>query len=229
MKIKILVLVWMFFSFSAIYAQENTIVVANENLIVENIPEIPKELSLQVTKYSKSRGVTLTAIHPTKNNIIVSTRIGSTALLYGVSEPMAKYSQITFSKEPISKASYEPINGDYLVHSKDNGGNEFTQLYKLDLLSQQATLLTDGGRSQNGGINWRSDGKGFFYTSTKRNGSDRDIYYLDPNEPQSEQLILEVKGGGWSIQDVADDNKKLLIGEYISANESHIWLLDFST
>ena len=52
---------------------------------------------------------------------------------------------------------------------------------------------------------------------------------MDPNNPSSEKLILERKGGGWGISDISLDNKNLLISEYISANESHIWNLEVAT
>ena len=209
--------------------QKKSIVVPNENLITENIAEIPKELSNEVKKYSESRSASLGDIHPLTNEIIINTRFGSTPQLHRVSKSMGARTQITFFDEPVSATSYEPLKGDYLVYSKDIGGNEFGQLFKLDLKTLQSTLLTDGGKSQNGGITWRKDGKGFYYASTKRNGGDRDIYYMDPNNPKSEKLILQVKGGGWGIQDVSPDNKKLVLGEYISINESYIWLLDIET
>lgn len=209
--------------------QKKSIVVPNENLITENIAEIPKELSNEVKKYSESRSASLGDIHPLTNEIIINTRFGSTPQLHRVSKSMGARTQITFFDEPVSATSYEPLKGNYLVYSKDIGGNEFGQLFKLDLKTLQSTLLTDGGKSQNGGITWRKDGKGFYYTSTKRNGGDRDIYYLDPNNPKSEKLILQVKGGGWGIQAISPDNKKLVLGEYISINESYIWLLDIET
>ena len=230
MKMKKIILIPVLFSFLAFYAQEKkNLVVPNENLITENIAEIPKELANQVKKYAESRGASLAEIHPTKNEIIINTRFGSTAQFHRVSQPMGARTQITFFDEPVSGASYEPVKGEYLVYSKDIGGNEFGQLYKLDLKTLQSTLLTDGGRSQNGGVTWRKDGKGFYYSSTKRNGGDRDIYYMDPNNPQSDKLILQVKGGGWGISDISTDGQKLLIGEYVSANESHIWLLETTT
>ena len=209
--------------------QKKSIVVPNENLITENIAEIPKELSNEVKKYSESRSASLGDIHPLTNEIIINTRFGSTPQLHRVSKSMGARTQITFFDEPVSATSYEPLKGDYLVYSKDIGGNEFGQLFKLDLKTLQSTLLTDGGKSQNGNITWRKDGKGFYYASTKRNGGDRDIYYMDPNNPKSEKLILQVKGGGWGIQDISPDNKKLVLGEYISINESYIWLLDIET
>jgi len=227
MKVKKIVLIPVLLSFLAFYAQDKKNSIApNENLITENIAEIPKELAIQVKKYSESRGASLAEIHPIKNEIIISTRFGSTAQFHRVSQPMGARTQITFFDEPVTGAAFEPIKGEYLVYSKDVGGNEFGQLYKLDLKTLQSTLLTEGGRSQNGGVTWRKDGKGFYYSSTKRNGGDRDIYYMDPNDPKTNKLVLQVKGGGWGISDISNDGKKLLIGEYVSANESHIWLLE---
>ena len=84
----------------------------------------------------------------------------------------------------------------------------------LDVYKRQ--LLTDGGRSQNGGITWKKDGSGFYFSSTKRNGGDRDIYFMNPSKPQETKVILEVKGGGWGIQDISDDGKKIIVGEYVS-------------
>ena len=230
MMMKKIILIPVLFSFLAFYAQEKkNLVVPNENLITENIAEIPKELANRVKKYAESRGASLAEIHPAKNEIIISTRFGSTNQFHRVTQPLGARTQITFFDEPVSGASYEPLKGEYLVYSKDVGGNEFGQLYKLDLKTLQSTLLTDGGRSQNGGVTWRKDGKGFYYSSTKRNGGDRDIYYMDPNNPKSDKLVLQVKGGGWGISDISTDGQKLLISEYVSANESHIWLLETAT
>lgn len=208
--------------------KKNT-VLPNENLIAENIASIPKELSQKVKKYSEARGASLVTVNPVKNEIIISTRFGSTNQLHKVVQPLGARKQITFFDEPVGGGIYEPTKGEYLIYSRDAGGNEFGQLYKLDLQTLQSTLLTDGGRSQNGGVTWKKDGSGFYFSSTKRNGGDRDVYFMSPNDPSSAKLVLEVKGGGWGIQDISQDGKQLLIGEYISANESHIWLLDTTT
>ena len=219
-----------FLTLFAVQAQEKkSIVVPNENLITENNAEIPKELANDVKKYSEFRIASLVEVHPLKNDIIINTRFGSTSQLHRVSKSMGTRTQITFFDEPVSAASYEPIKGEYLVYSKDIGGNEFGQLFKLDVKTLQSTFLTDGGRSQNGGIKWSKDGKGFYYSSTKRNGGDRDVYYMDPNNPKAEKLILQVKGGGWGIQDISPDGKQLVLGEYVSINESYLWLLDIAT
>ena len=225
-KFFILLLLPSFISFGQ---QNKNIVVPNENLITENIPEISKDLANQVKKYTEARGAGIVAIHPLKEEIIISTRFGSTNQLHLVSQPLGSRKQITFFEEPLSNGQYEPTKGEYLIYSKDIGGNEFGQLYRMDLKTLQSTLLTDGGKSQNGNVTWKKDGSGFYFASTKRNGGDRDIYFMNPNDPKSTKLILEVKGGGWGIQDISENGKKLLVGEYVSANESHLWMLDAET
>lgn len=227
MKIKYFILAPTILIIAMAYGQQKQgFVVPNENLITENIASIPKELASQVKKYSEARGASLEDIHPIKNEIIIQTRFGSTPQLHLLSQPLGARKQITFFDEPIGDSWYEPVTGDYLIYAKDIGGNEFSQLFKLDLKTMHSSLLTDGGKSQNRNVRWRKDAKGFYYTSTKRNGGDRDLYYMDPKDPASTKLILELKGGGWSIMDISDDNKELILSEYISANESHFWLLD---
>jgi protease II len=216
-------------SFYAFAQEKKDVVAPNENLITENIPEISKDLANKVKKYTEARGATLAAVHPITNEIVVATRFGTTPQLHQVKQPLGDRTQITFFDEPVSNAIFEPTKGNYLIYSADASGNEFGQLYKLDLKTLESTLLTAGGRSQNGGVTWRKDGKGFYYSSTKRNGKDRDIYFMDPENLANEKLVLEVKGGGWGISDISSDYSKLLIRESISANESYVWLLEVET
>ncbi|SMC96517.1 prolyl oligopeptidase family serine peptidase [Chryseobacterium sp. YR221] len=209
--------------------EKNEFVAPNENLVAQNILPIPKSLGQSLKKYSESRNASLADIHPNGNEIIAVTRFASTNQLYRIAMPMGARRQITFFDEPVNIASYEPTKGEYLVYSKDTGGNEFGQLYTLNLKTLESKLLTDGGRTQNGGITWKKDGSGFYFTSTKRNGGDRDIYYMNPLKPEETKPVLELKGGGWGISDISDDHKKLLITEYVSANDSYLYIYDTET
>lgn len=154
MKLKVTAYLFVFVSLTAFAQQKKNIIVPNENLIVENIPEISKDLATQVKKYSEFRGASLVAIHPLKDELIISTRFGLTNQLHKVDRPLGSRKQFTFFDEPINNGQHEPTQGNYLIYSKDVGGNEFGQLYKLDLKTLQSTLLSDGGRSQNGGFFW---------------------------------------------------------------------------
>jgi dipeptidyl aminopeptidase/acylaminoacyl peptidase len=67
------------------------------------------------------------------------------------------------------------------------------------------------------------------FGSTRRNGADRDIYAMDPNDAASTRMVLEVQGGGWSPADWSPDDSRLAVSESISVNESYIWIVDVAT
>jgi dienelactone hydrolase len=156
--------------------------------------------------------------------MIISTRFGNVPQLHLVSMAMGVRKQITFFEDPLGNAIYEPENGNYFLFTKDIGGNEFGQIFRYDMADGKVTMLTDGGRSQNGGIVWnrlKNNGH-ILYSSTKGNGTDRDFYMMDPLHPEKEFMFMQNKGGGWGISDWAGDF--VLITQSISANESRLWL-----
>ena len=125
-------------------------------------------------------------------------------------------------------ATVSPTKGDYFIFTKSAGGNEFNQNYRYDFATGDITLLTDG-KSRNSEPVWSSKGERVAYTSTRRNGADTDIYMQAPNDPKSDKLLAEVKGGGWQVLDWSPDDKQLLVQEYVSINESYLWLFDTAT
>ena len=110
-------------------------------------------------RYTESRAATLADWHPTRREVLISTRFGNTPQLHRVAMPLGARQQVTFYDEPVTSGWYEPRQGRYFVFMRDVGGNEFAQLYRYDLADGRVTLLTGGGRSQNGTWveqSWRS-------------------------------------------------------------------------
>lgn len=200
-----------------------------ESLVAEGIPPIPAALAEEVQRYTESRSASLADWHPAAREMLISTRFGNTAQIHRVRMPGGARTQLTFFDEPVTTATYEPQAGRYFLFMRDVGGNEFAQIYRYDIVDGRVTLLTDGGRSQNGGIEWSTRGDRIAYGSTRRNGADRDIWLMDPLDPQTDRLVLQVSGGGWSVQDWSPDDKSLVVCETISINESRLWLLDLAT
>ncbi len=200
------------------------------NLVVEGIPPIPAAIAEEVKRYTESRSASFAGWHPTRLSMLISTRFGNTPQLHLVSAPMGARKQLTFFDEPVGSGGFDPKKGEFFLFSRDRGGNEFSQLYRYDLADGRVTLLTDGGRSQNGLSGWSPDDRLVAYGSTRRNGADRDIYVMDPRDPKAtDRLVLEVSGGGWGVQDWSPDGRTLLVGEMISVNEAHLWLVDVAT
>lgn len=206
-------------------AQLRDTISPGENLVVDGIPPIPAVIADRARRYTEFRTASLADWHPTKREMLISTRFGNTNQIHRVGMPGGARGQLTFYEEPISTALYQPKLGRYFLFLKDVGGNEFTQLYRYDLASGLVTLLTDG-RSQNGGVSWSKAGDRVAYRSTRRNGADRDIYIINPLEPGTDRLLLEVQGGGWGVEDWSPDDGQLIAAEYLSVNRSRLWLVD---
>lgn len=220
----------LFFSFmcNCLMAQQPAIPVT-DNLVAEGIPPLSTSLINDVKNYTEARGAAFIDWHPTKKELLVSTRFANSNQLHYVKMPGGDRKQITFFDEPISTASFEPRNGSYFLFLRDTGGNEFAQIYRHDLANKQTTLLTDGKKSQNGNIQWNNKKDKIAYWSTSRNGQDRDIYLLNPLDPTSGKKVVENTGGGWFVMDWSADDSKLLLSEYISVNESRFYLADVAT
>jgi dipeptidyl aminopeptidase/acylaminoacyl peptidase len=198
----------------------------NESLVVEGIPALPASIAEAVGPYTEFRSAGLSSWHPTRREILVLTRFADTTQVHRVKLPGGARTQLTFFPDRVSGATYPPKTGDFFVFAKDRGGDEFRQLYRYDVASGAITLLTDGGRSQNGGVTWSSSGDRLAYGSTRRNGKDRDLYVMDPQDRKSDRRLAEVEGGGWGVLDWSPDDRQLLVGEGISVNESYLWSFD---
>lgn len=200
-----------------------------ENLIVEGIPEIPAGLADEVRRYTEARSAAFVGWHPTHVEMLIGTRFGNTAQIHEVRMSGGARRQLTFFAEPIGAADWDPRDGKFFLFTRDTGGNEFGQMYRLDVATGDVTLLSDGGRSQNGGWVWDRAGERIAYSSTRRNGADRDIWVVDPRDPATDRLVVENAGGGWSVLDWSADGTKLLVGESLSVNKSRRWLVDVAT
>ncbi|MCI0539281.1 MAG: S9 family peptidase [Verrucomicrobiales bacterium] len=196
-----------------------------ENLVSENIPPIPAAVRADASRYLEFRAAAFQSWHPQRREMLISTRFADTPQLHLVAMAGGARRQLTFLSEPVGGGSFRPKTGEFIVFSQDVGGGEFHQLYRYDLADGRISLLTDG-KSRNTGARWSKSGRWLAYTSTRRNGRDNDIYVINPAQPETDRLLTEVSGGGWTIQDWFEDDSRQIIGEYISINESYLYLAD---
>lgn len=199
-----------------------------DNLVVEGVPAIPQELREEAGRYLEFRAAAFNSWHPTRREMLITTRFADSMQLHLVKTPGGARRQLTFLREPVANGSFQPKTGNYIVFSQDQGGGEFYQLYRYDLENGRIQLLTDG-KSRNTGVRWSESGKWLAYTSTRRNGKDNDIYIIDPAHTNSDRRVLQVQGGGWAIEDWSPDESKLLLMEYVSINETYIHLLNLKS
>ena len=216
------------FLLSSVAFSQSDEIVPNENLVVEGIPKIPSSVAETVDRYNNFRGASLDSWDPVKREMLISTRFADTSQIHLVKMPGGARSQLTFYADRVAGAQYPPTKDDFFVLSKDVGGGEFFQFYRYDVATGDVTLLTDG-KSRNTNPVWSYAGDKIAYGSTRRTGNDVDLYVVNPTDPKSDHLLVQLQGGGWSPLDWSSDGQKILALEGISANESYVWLIDVSS
>jgi dipeptidyl aminopeptidase/acylaminoacyl peptidase len=195
-------------------------------LVADGVPAVPEAVATATRPYMEFRTAEFHGWNPADRSVLITTRFGNTAQVHAVKRPGADRTQLSFEADRIGDASWAPVKGDVMVVEKDVGGSEFFQLYTLK--DGRLTLLTDG-KSRNQLGPWSQDGVLVGYTSTRRNGTDSDLYVIDPRDPSSDRLVAQVKGGNWAISSFAPGRKKAVVTEYVSVTKSNLWLMDVAT
>lgn len=195
-------------------------------LTADGIPAVPADLADRTRPYGEARAAGFQGWHPVRKSALILTRFGNTAQVHEVARPMGDRRQVTFEADAIGGASVARRRGDVTVIEKDVGGSEFYQLYRLE--NGRLQLLTDG-RSRNSANAWTHDGRLLAYTSTRRNGTDNDIYVMDPRDPKTDRLVAQLQGGGWRVADFSPDGRQALVARYNSVEDTDAYLLDVAT
>jgi dipeptidyl aminopeptidase/acylaminoacyl peptidase len=211
----------------------DAVVEPGANLVVEGVPAIPQSLADALRPYTEFRAASICDWHPVRSELLVSTDFAETMQLHLVKSAGGARTQLTFFKEPVWEASFQPTKGDYFVFARDAGGNEDFQKYRFDVVAGpvptgNTTLVTDGTSRNTEGV-WSNAGDRFVYGSTRRTGNDVDIWSVDPRQPKSDKLLVKLEGGGWRPLDFSPDDRQLLIVNDVSINESYLWLVDVSS
>ncbi len=209
-------------------ASPAAVITPGANLTVEGVPPIPAALAETLRRYTEFRAALLADWHPQKREMLIRTRFADTAQVHSVAFPGGDRRQMTFFADTVGAASYQPTLGEYFVFSRDTGGNEFAQNYRFDLENGAITLLTDGASKNSSGV-WAKRNDIMAYTSTRRTGQDTDLYTICPADPSSDRMVAALEGGGWFPLDWSPNTDQILVAEYVSVNESYLWLVSEET
>lgn len=193
-------------------------------ITVENVPPVPDELADATRPYMEFRTASFLGWNDANRSMLIQTRFGNTNQLHIVASPMGDRRQISFEQDPVSGRVLP--KGDVIVAVKDVGGGEFFQIYRLE--NGHLALLTDGKSRNNLGA-WDKEGHLVGYSSTRRNGTDTDLYVVDPRARSTDRLVAQVQGGGWNFADFAPGGRTALIVNGKSVTKSDPYLLDVAT
>ncbi len=204
------------------------------NLVLDGVPPIPAEIAAKTEAYTAYRPGRLLDWHPTKREVLVRLRLGDTDQVHRVAGPGAAPEPLTDGAEPVDQARYEPRSGDSLLYTRGAGGDEAFRIHRLDAATRQSSPVSPDGRRSNTPA-WSPRGDRFVYTTVPldRHNASREVKTLvhlaDPAAPEKARVLAELPGGGWFAFTFSPDGRRLAFIEYVSAEESHLWLMEVAT
>ena len=157
--------------------------------------------------------------------------------IYRLDRPLGEPQQLTDGAEPVTRASWEPRQGRYIVFERSRGGDEADQIYRLDPATRQSTLLTNPDEAHNI-VGWVRATSQLLYTAvpldrTAQGGSrptiDTALWIVDPERPESQRKLTDLPGPGWFGGSLSDDGRSVAFTRYLSAAESQVWLVDVAS
>jgi len=147
--------------------------------------------------------------------------------IWALDEPGQWPSQRTFYDEPVGFADYSPTRPE-LVFGMDEGGNERTQLYRLDG-DGTVTDLTAHPEAKHRWGGWGPDGDRFAFASNRRDEAVFDVY-VQSRDATGTDAELVYEGDGWyTVNGVSPDGRHLALSEAHSSFDQDVYVLDIET
>jgi len=210
----------------------------NPNLRVDGIPAIPQAIADKVSLYTDFRGYGFVGWHPTERSMLVRHREqgANIAQIYWLKGPGGKLEKMTDFPDYVSAASFAPKHGKYLVYSRDIGGNEATQVFRMDLDTRRSTLLSSP--NERSGYTWNRAGDRLLVEAvpldkTAQGGSRAQVAttltLVDPQKPEVNTRLAELPGGGWGNFRFSPDDATIAAQQFRTPNDSDVFLIDAKT
>ncbi len=197
-----------------------------ETIEAVGVPEIPGELVESLERYQNVRVAQFQDWVMGRREMLILTRFAEVPQVHRVESPGGARYQLTFGADRIGEALSRPRREEF-VGSGDEGGAENYQLFRFDLKSEVSRRFTDG-QSRHVSPCWSPSGRLLAFSSNVRNGKDLDLYVGDPSDPSTIRRFKDVSGE-WTVADWSPDEKRVVVLETISINESYVWLVDIAT
>ena len=198
------------------------------NLVLDNVPSVETPLTAKLDDYMNARGASFVDWLP-DGGLLIATRFGDTEQLHRVAMPLGARTQLTFFREPVTVArAPQSAVAPGFVFLKDAGGNENAQVHYYDATTRAVRMITDG-KGLHGGLVWSHDGRLVAFHGTGRDGVSYDLFIAEPARNVPPRLVFNGFQKNWSVQDWSPDDTKLLINNFVSANESHLFVMDIAS
>lgn len=200
----------------------------DDQLILQGVPPIPPPLVDRLNQYQNVRSAGFLGWTHDGEGIFIRTRFGEISQLHRVSAPGGSRQQLTWYSEPLGQVARRPRHKTLSI-TMDQGGGELDQIVLFDPKTAKTRQLTHG-ESRNRLVLWSRDGRRMAWQSTRRNGRSNDVWWVEPEKPGSEELLVEAPEGSWfGPADFSNNDRYLLLQHFTSVDDSRVYILDLKT
>lgn len=209
-------------------AAQNVGMASRDDLIADSIPKVPASVATAALKYQNSFSDSFLGWGLKRTEMFVVRKRPEAWFVGAVESPGSMPRFLAFVPGNCYGTSLHPQGKSLIFRVDDTSGAELTQLYHYDIETRTSALLTDGV-SRNLYPIWSNSGEWLIYSSSRRTGKDLDIYTVKPSDPKITRIVAQLNGEDWAVFDWSPDDRKVIISDYRSINESYLWVLDVET
>lgn len=191
---------------------------------LQNVPEIPADVREAVQRYQNSRAASFEAWLP-DGSMLITTRFGATQQLHRVAMPGGARTQVTFGSEPIAGAKVIPGTDRFIV-TRDNGGDEWFQLYARGLAGTAVQLTEAGTRNQSPVFS--KDGSMVAWARATKGSAAYTLLAVDPRAGGALRTLYQ-DPGSVDPADISADKARLIFVKSLSNREDQLFELDIAT
>ncbi|ATE67285.1 S9 family peptidase [Rhizorhabdus dicambivorans] len=191
---------------------------------LQNVPDIPAAVSEAVQRYQNSRAAQFEDWLP-DGSMLIATRFGATQQIHHVAAPGGARTQISFGAEPVAEARVIP-GSDRFVLTRDNGGDEWFQLYARGLAGTAVQLTEPGTRNQSPVFS--RDGSLLLWAKAVKGSAAYDLLAVDPKAGGAPRTLYR-SDGAIGPADISADKARLIFVRSFSNTEDQLFELDVAT
>ncbi|WP_127714047.1 prolyl oligopeptidase family serine peptidase [Halobacteriovorax sp. HLS] len=181
--------------------------VSSEDLNLYAPKALAKELVNEIESQQEIRTTGLGQLSPNGKNLFFSWSVTGTSQVWKIDGPMRFPIQLTGGDNPTYLQDITE-DGKWLIHSRDDGGNEYPSLYKQSPSGGPLELIFGQDKIKTTYMRQSRDGKYIYFRANNISPTVWGIYKMNLATMDKELLF---KGEGyWSITDLGEDGEMLL-------------------
>jgi dipeptidyl aminopeptidase/acylaminoacyl peptidase len=165
-------------------------------------------------------------ISPDGQTVYFTSSLTEKPQLMKISEDNNFPIQVTFRKDGIKEPKMSP-DGKWMIFLDDKDGNEYFQLYLLELKTGRYEALTNEPENMYGTVVWAPDSKTIYFTARMKGSKKNSVYSMDLTTREIRTIYDEF--GFVMPAGVSKDGKYLLVYEALNVFDTNVHLIDLAT